>query len=201
MTYKLEGAGFQAVRWKVLRSFDQFSLCGSRPPARKAKRNVPEEVPEEAAEEDEDGGFGDAEVEPEAIDGIPCDSNGEEVGVQDDDQGVGSGHAPNDGGSDSDDTIRLEDAREDSDADPNGLGEPEDPQSVSDGSDYSSYDDEPQTPCDAGNSYTWREELFTTPDFGNSGPPPFEITEMCIGLMRFFQRTFPDIAEILRCFL
>ena len=46
----------------------------------------------------------------------------------------------------------------------------------------------------------WREELFTTPQFGNSGPPKPEIIEMCIGLMQFFGSNHPDIAKYLDLF-
>ena len=46
----------------------------------------------------------------------------------------------------------------------------------------------------------WREELFTTPQFGNSGPPKPEIIEMCIGLMQFFGSNHPHIAKYLDLF-
>ena len=45
----------------------------------------------------------------------------------------------------------------------------------------------------------WREELFTTPQFGNSGPRHDDIMEMCIGLMQFFGTQHPDIAKFLSC--
>ena len=46
-------------------------------------------------------------------------------------------------------------------------------------------------------SYGWREELFTTPQFGNSGPTRPEMVEMCIALMEFFKENYPDILKSL----
>ena len=43
----------------------------------------------------------------------------------------------------------------------------------------------------------WREELFTTPIYGNSGPRREEITEMCIGLLQYFGQNEPEIAKLL----
>ena len=53
----------------------------------------------------------------------------------------------------------------------------------------------PERNCDGG----WREELFTTPQYGNSGPRHDDIMEMCVGLMQYFGTTFPDIAKFLIC--
>eukprot|EP00435_Cladocopium_sp_Y103_P034057 s1416_g8.t1 len=43
----------------------------------------------------------------------------------------------------------------------------------------------------------WREELFQTPQFGNSGPPRAEIIDMCTGLMQFFQANHREISQYL----
>ena len=40
----------------------------------------------------------------------------------------------------------------------------------------------------------WREELFTTPQFGNSGPRRSEIVEMGQHLMEFFHHSHPHIS-------
>lgn len=56
-------------------------------------------------------------------------------------------------------------------------------------------DESPVTP--KGKSYGWREELFTTPQFGNSGPTRPEMVEMCIALMEFFKANYPDILKSL----
>ena len=53
----------------------------------------------------------------------------------------------------------------------------------------------PERTCDGG----WREELFTTPQFGNSGPRHEDIMEMCVGLMQYFGTTHPHIAKFLIC--
>ena len=43
----------------------------------------------------------------------------------------------------------------------------------------------------------WREELFTTPIYGNSGPRRAEITEMCVGLLQYFCQHEPAISKLL----
>ena len=48
-----------------------------------------------------------------------------------------------------------------------------------------------------GKSLGWREELFTTPRYGNSGPTRPEMVEMCLALMEFFKENYPDILKSL----
>jgi hypothetical protein len=60
-------------------------------------------------------------------------------------------------------------------------------------------DDEPEGPesCEfvrTPEPKGWREELFTTPQFGNSGPRRSEIVEMGLALMEFFGHHYPDIS-------
>ena len=43
----------------------------------------------------------------------------------------------------------------------------------------------------------WREELFTSPVFGNSGPRREEIMEMCAGLLQYCCEHEPAIAKFL----
>lgn len=98
------------------------------------------------------------------------------------------GDAESDGSSLAAPTIRLDDCRG---GDGGEGGES--------GSEISS-DPEEETFGSPRPSYGWREELFTTPTYGNSGPSRAEITEMCIGLLRYFQQNHHDIAMFLSCF-
>ena len=60
-------------------------------------------------------------------------------------------------------------------------------------------DDEPEGPesCELVRTPEpkgWREELFTTPQFGNSGPRRSEIVEMGLALMEFFGHHHPHVS-------
>lgn len=51
----------------------------------------------------------------------------------------------------------------------------------------------PERPPDVPEDVPWREALFTTPPYGNSGPNRHELHEMCTALMQFFGDNHPDI--------
>ena len=45
----------------------------------------------------------------------------------------------------------------------------------------------------------WNEAYFTSPIFGNSGPPRDELLEMCMGLMQYLQTTYPSLGKTFAC--
>ena len=142
-----------------------------------------------------------------------CEKDGEEDGV-DEREPLGdceseetlslSGHPRRAGGEDEDDHQPTDQDSDDGENDEEvppmievhdsqeveGVGCPSSPESSDDGF---------VTPPPMITGPGWNEEFFSSPIFGNSGPPRHEIVEMCIGLMQFIQEKHPDLAKIFAC--